>query len=200
MTYSEALQILQNTSPLRITVSGDIGSGKSTFAKRLAQELNIPRVYAGGLFREKAQELGITLDELNARLEKDDTLDREIDEKQRTKAREHDRIISEGRTAWYFVENPDVKVFLAVNPQTAAQRIWDDTSDNRDRYGSIEELAQANIDRKASEEKRYQRYYGISAYDRSNFDVVIDTTNLSIQEVFETTLVAIAQHARSQNT
>jgi len=197
MTYTEALKILKDTSPLRITVSGDIGSGKSTFAKHLAQELNIPRVYAGGLFREKAKELNMTLDALQTRLEEDDALDREIDELQRMKAREHERIVSEGRTAWYFVENPDVRVFLAVDPHAAAQRIWKDTNDNRDKYRSIDELAQANITRKASEETRYHRYYGISAYDPKNFDVVIDTSELGIQEVFEKTVIEMAKALQS---
>jgi len=35
MTFQDALEKLKNTSPLRLTVSGDIGSGKSTFMNLL---------------------------------------------------------------------------------------------------------------------------------------------------------------------
>ena len=39
MTFDEALAKLKNASPLRITVSGDIGSGKSTFTKDITSVL-----------------------------------------------------------------------------------------------------------------------------------------------------------------
>lgn len=193
MTYNEALKKLKNTSPLRITVSGDIGSGKSTFAKRLAEVLNVPRNYVGQMMRDEAAAKGLTLDDFNKLLNENDEVDRRLDELQRQKSIHIERGIFEGRTAWHFVESPDVKVFLAVDPQSAAQRIWKDQNDNRDKYGSVEELRQANAERKASEEKRYQRYYNINVYDHNNFDVVIDTSHLTIDEVFKQTVIAIAQ-------
>ncbi len=194
MTFDEAIAKLNNTSPLRITVSGDIGSGKSTFAKQLAEKLEIPRNYVGQMMRDEAAAKGLSLDDFNKLLNEDDEVDRRLDELQREKSIHTERGIFEGRTAWYFVENPDVKVFLAVDPQAAAQRIWKDKNDNRDKYGSVEELVQANTERKASEEKRYQGYYNINVYDLENFDVVTDTSDLTIDEVFEQTVIAIARH------
>lgn len=194
MIYKEAIELLKNTNPLRITVSGDIGSGKSTFAKRLAQELDIPRTYIGELMREAAEKRNMTLDEFNELLEKDMIVDREMDEMQRTKSKEISRGIFEGRMAWHFVETPDVRVFLNVKPSAAAQRIWNDKNDQRDKYQSVEELTKANVSRKQSEEKRYQTYYGLSAYDLQNFDVVMDTTDLSIDEVFQNTVIQIATY------
>lgn len=195
MTFSEALQLLKDRDVLRITVSGDIGSGKSTFAKHLAEELDVPRTYIGKIMREIAQQRGVTLDELSKEFEGDDSFDRELDKIQADRSKEMAKGVFEGRVAWHFVENPDVRVFLKVDPQVAAERLWQDRDNPlRDKYNSVEEILEADEKRKQSEEARYQKFYGISAYDLDNFDVVIDTSNMTIEEVFETTVIKIAEH------
>ncbi len=193
MTFDEALSKIKNTSPLRITVSGDIGAGKSTFAKHLAEDLDLPRIYIGGLMREEAAKRNMTLDEFNTLLEQDDQVDRDMDALQHEKSKEILRGIFEGRTAWHFVHEPTVRVFLAANDEVAANRIWSDNNDMRDQYESKEQLMDANKQRKASEQKRYHDYYGIDAYDQNNFDVHIDTSDLDIDEVYEQAVISIAQ-------
>lgn len=193
MSFEEAFDFLRNRTPLRITVSGDIGAGKSTFAKHLASDLDIPRIYIGQLMREEAAKRGLTLDEFNAKLEEDDEIDRYMDALQTNKSKEYERGIFEGRVSWYFVESPDAKLFFTVNQHLAAERIFADKSDLRDTYGSVDELAKANEERKQSEETRYQNYYGISAYNPENFDLVIDTTEMNIQEVYEHTVICLAE-------
>lgn len=193
MTFEKALEILKERNILRITISGDIGAGKSTFAKNLAQLLDVPRVYIGQFMREEAKERGISLDELNALLEKDDEIDRKMDALQREKAREIEKGVFEGRTSWYFVENPDVRMFFSVRPKVAAERIWDDENDLRDRYESIEKLMVANDKRKASEVKRYENYYGIDVYDEDNFDIIIDTSDIGVEEVLKEGIIELAK-------
>ncbi|MBT3230509.1 AAA family ATPase [Candidatus Uhrbacteria bacterium] len=194
MTYDEAIEKLKRADRLIITVSGDIGAGKSTFAKRLAQELEIPRIYIGQFIREEAAKRKITLDELNKLQETDDTLDRYFDEMLRERSTQVKKGVFEGRTAWHFVENPTVKIFLSVDPNVATDRIWTDRSDKRDQYGTKEALRVANEERKASEIKRYQNYYGIDAYDHANFDIVVDTSNLDLDEVYQKTVIKIAKN------
>jgi cytidylate kinase len=194
MTYEKALETLKNRSTLRVTVSGDIGSGKSTFAKRLAEELDVSRIYIGQLMREEAAKRNMTLSDFNALLEVDDKVDREMDALTTARSKEFSKGVFEGRVAWYFVEAPDAKVFLSVDPLVAAERIWNDqTNSLRDKYGSAKEIVIANEERKNSEEKRYHDYYGISAYDEKNFDVIIDTTNINQEETFQATVIAIAE-------
>ncbi|MFH1631921.1 MAG: (d)CMP kinase [bacterium] len=194
MTFDEAINFLQQRTPLRITLSGDIGSGKSTFSKRLVEELGIERVSAGELMREEAKRRGITLDELNEIYEQDDKSDRRLDKMQQEKAREVERGVFEGRLAWHFVENPDARVFLAADPEVAAERVWGDMNNpQRDKYESQESLRKANIERKKSETKRYKEYYDLDAYDRANFDVAVDTSKLSIDEVYKQTIIKIAE-------
>lgn len=196
--FSDALAFLKTVSPLRITVSGEIGSGKSTFAKHLAEDLEIPRTYIGGLMREEAARRGMTMDTFGTLLTTDDAVDRTMDELQRQKARETERGIFEGRTAWHFVEQPDVKLFFVVDPRHAAERLLADTAANRDRYHSVEEVLKANEERKGVENKRYHDYYGIDAYDRANFDLVIDTSNATIEEVYQSTVEKIADFLQKQ--
>lgn len=192
MTYQEALDFLKTQDPLRITVSGDIGAGKSTFSKHLAEELDIPRIYIGQFMREEAKKRGITLDELNALMETDDTIDRQMDAMQLERSQETERGVFEGRTSWYFVEQADVRVFFTVDPRLATERIWNDNNALRDKYETVDDLMKANELRKASENARYGQYYGIDAYDLDNFDLVIDTSKLDIQEVFEEAVIRIA--------
>ncbi|MBT4857214.1 AAA family ATPase [Candidatus Uhrbacteria bacterium] len=199
MTFDEALAKLKNASPLRITVSGDIGSGKSTFTKRLAAELDIPRTYVGQMMRDEAAARGLSLDDFNKLLNEDDEVDRRLDELQREKSVDIERGVFEGRTSWHFVVDPKITVFLSVDPDAAANRIWKDDNANRDAYESVDDLIKANVERKASEEKRYQAYYNISAYNLENFDVTIDTTPLTLDEVFEQTVIAIATHLHSES-
>ncbi|MDP2631155.1 MAG: cytidylate kinase family protein [Candidatus Uhrbacteria bacterium] len=194
MDSKDPLEYLKKSNPLRITVSGDIGAGKSTFSKRLAQELGIPRIYAGGLMREEATKLNVTLDELSNAWEKNDTGDKELDALVKARSEMLARGVFEGRLAWHFVKNPDVRVFISVDPEIAAKRIWNDSSNPlRDKYKSIDALKKANLERKKSETARYKNYYGLDAYDASNFDVIIDSGNLSIEQVFEEAVTKIAE-------
>lgn len=198
MTYQEALELLKHVSPLRITISGDIGAGKSTFAKRLAEELEIPRIYIGQFMREEAAKRGMTLEEFGKLQETDDSIDRMMDEMQKKRSRDIERGVFEGRTSWHFVENPDVKVFLHVNQDIGAERVWEDKKNQlRDRYTSLEEVKERNQRRKENEMKRYREYYDIDAYDHGNFDVVIDTSKQAIDEVFQDGVVQIAEFLKN---
>ncbi|RLG57107.1 MAG: cytidylate kinase, partial [Candidatus Hydrothermarchaeota archaeon] len=65
---------------LVITISGLIGSGKTTVAKALAEKLMLRHVQAGMVFREMAKERGMSLQEFSKLAEKDKSFDRLVDE------------------------------------------------------------------------------------------------------------------------
>ena len=189
----QALEKLRSTSPLRITVSGDIGSGKSTFAKHLADDLHIERIYIGALMREEAARRNLSLDELMQLLIADDSFDRQVDALQNEKSKTMERGIFEGRTSWHFVDQPTVRVFFKVDPRASAQRLWNSDDPSRDKYQSIDEIVAANELRKSAEEKRYQAFYNIDVYDPKNFDVIVDTSNKSIEDVYQEAIIAISE-------
>ncbi|MFA6131006.1 MAG: cytidylate kinase family protein [Patescibacteria group bacterium] len=197
MTTYEALAFIKTIDPLRITVSGDIGSGKSTFTTHLAEALDLPRISIGDFMREEAIARGITLTELGAEQEKNDELDRKMDAKQHERSQEVNRGIFEGRTSWHFVVDPKIRVFLAVDPLEGAKRVLaDSTNPKREHFETLEEVKAANERRKQSEITRYQTYYHIDIFDPKNFDVFINTTPLSVHEVFEKTVVSIANYLK----
>jgi CMP/dCMP kinase len=106
-----------------ISFSGAEGAGKSTIAKMLAEKLNWPRYYMGGLRRQKAKERGLTLAQYNELGEKDPATDREVDEYQKELGEKEDNFIIEGRTSWYFIPH-SIKIYLDVNDEEGAKRVY----------------------------------------------------------------------------
>jgi cytidylate kinase len=171
-----------------ISFGGNAGSGKSTIAQMLADKLGWPRYYIGGLRREKARERGLTLAEYNKLGETDPATDFEVDEYQKELAGKEDNFVIEGRTSWYFIPQ-SLKIFLTVDERVGAERILAELkqANNRNEKSveTIEEMIAINRERKESDERRYRKFYhDIEVYDPKNFDFVVDTTDLTPEQVF----------------
>lgn len=178
-----------------ITISGAGGSGKSTIAKKLAEDLGWPRYYIGGIRREKARERSMTLAEYNKLGETDPSTDIEVDEYQKELGEKQDNFIMEGRTSWHFIPN-SFKIYLDVQEKEGAKRVFKELQGEHkrnedkalDNYGSV---LKSMRERKKSDIRRYKKYYNIDAYNSKNYDYVLDTTNLSKNEVFQAVKMAI---------
>ena len=166
-----------------ITICGVLGSGKSTAAKRISAALTYPHFSAGDFMREMATERGISLAELGPLAESDKEIDKEIDRRQKEYMDTHDNFVIDSRLGWFFAPN-SFKVFLSLDPQTSAERLFADLqSKNTARFGetskgvlSIEELKAKQADRLRSEHARYKEYYGIDdMFTPEHFDLIIDT-------------------------
>jgi CMP/dCMP kinase len=171
-----------------ISISGAEGSGKSTIAKMLAAKLGWPRYYIGGIRREKAKERGLTLEEYNKLGEVDPTTDLEVDEYQKKLGETQDNFIIEGRTSWYFIPQ-SFKIFLDVAFIEGAKRVFGALKESNDRnegrnLQSEEDVLRSLINRRESDKLRYDKYFGIDVFDLSNYDFVLDTTSLNIEQVF----------------
>ncbi len=171
-----------------ISLSGAPGSGKSTVAKKLAEELGWERYYMGGLRREKAKQRGLTLAEYNQLGETDPETDKEVDQYQRELGKKKDNFIIEGRTSWYFIPH-SFKIYIDVEAQEGAKRIFKSlkAKDNRNEDKDLnnwESVLQSNQERVASDSRRYQKYYNIDICDLKNYDFYLDTSKLTIEEVF----------------
>ena len=178
-----------------IALSGTPGSGKSTVGKKLADHLGWPRYYIGGIRREMARKRGITLGEYNKLGETDPSTDREPDEYQKKLGETHDNFIIEGRTSWYFIPHA-FKIFLDVDEHAGAERVWKELQKENTRneaagLQSVEDVLQSHRERKHSDALRYKAYYNIDAYDPKQYDVVIDTTSLNPDQVFNEVLKTV---------
>ncbi len=172
-----------------ISLSGAQGSGKSTIAQMLAVKLNWPRYYVGGFRREAAKARGLTLAQYNALGEEDFSTDREFDEFQKKLGETKDNFIIEGRTSWYFIPH-SVKIYLDVNPDEGAKRIFSHLQQKNDRnedenLDSWQAVKASNERRLASDNLRYQKYYGFNVHEHKHYDFCLDTSSLSIDEVFD---------------
>ena len=80
---------------------------------------------------------------------------------------------------------PDAfSVRLTVNSKEAARRLFYDVSrGEEDRYSSIEEAEKAREERRIGEVKRYLERYGVNLEDESNYDLIIDTSNLRVEDI-----------------
>ena len=178
-----------------ITISGTPGSGKSTAAEMLAKKLKAERIYVGGIRRELAREKGMTLQELNQYAATHPETDVDVDKMAANKARELEKkgvmVIVEGRTQFHFLPE-SIKIFMKVKPEEGAKRIWKDLQNkatqekrNEGNIASFEAMKKRIYEREEEDATRYKKYYGIDHRDESQYDIVIDTTTITPEQVVE---------------
>ena len=91
---------------------------------------------------------------------------------------------------------PDAfSVRLTVNSKEAARRLFYDVSrGEEDRYSSIEEAEKAREERRIGEVKRYLERYGVNLEDESNYDLIIDTSDLKVEDIAKNILEKEKMH------
>ncbi len=169
-----------------ITICGDLGSGKSTVAKILSSRLGFKRKSVGDLMGELAIKRGISLMEISKKAENDGgEIDKILDNEQKKLNESKENIIFDSRLGWFFIPN-SFKIYLKVDINVAAERIFNDKREDEKENTSLEETKRNMILRKQSEIERYKKYYNIEKYDdENNFDIIVDTTNITAEEVAE---------------
>lgn len=162
-----------------IVISGPAGSGKTTYAKRLAEKLSLRYFSAGSIFREIAQEKGLSLVELSKLAEKDYSIDLEIDKKTFEEAKKGNVVIDGHLTAWVVKELADIAIYVTAPLIVRVKRIAE-----RDRK-PLKEAYYETVRREFSQRRRFIEIYGIDVTDISWFDLVINTEKYTIDEVYE---------------
>ena len=191
-----------------ITISGTPGSGKSTVAKILVEKLKAERIYVGGIRREIARKKGWTLEELNKYAQTHPETDVDVDKDVTVQARQLEKagkkVIVEGRTQYHFLPE-SIKIYIKVEPEEGARRIWNDLQEkelrdqrNEGNIASFEQMKLRMKQRQNEDIKRYQKYYSINPYDESHYDLVVDSTAISAEEVAEKILSYVKKYLRKQ--
>ncbi len=158
-----------------ITISGFIGSGKTTVAKALSRRFGLRHISAGGVFRAMAKEKGLTLEEFTKLAEEDPGIDREVDARQMEMAKRDDSVI-DGRLSGWLVD-ADIKIWLKAPLDIRAKRVAKRESKE---YGRA---LQETRNREESEIRRYRELYNIDMQDLTPYNVIIDTTLWNAREV-----------------
>jgi len=162
--------------PLVVTISGLHGSGKSTYAKALAEEFKLRYVSAGQLFRDIAKDKGVSMEELIQITADDSEIDCIIDERTRREAEKGDVILDGQLAGWMAKDKASLKIFLTAPEDVRIRRIAE-----RDSVDFEKAKAQTVLREKA-ERERYKRYYDIDITDISTYDLIMDTSLLPLEE------------------
>lgn len=182
---------------MKITVSGIVGSGKTTISKMISERLELERHYVGGMMRDMAAERGKTLQELTEDAKTDKSIDLELDRRQRDLNDGDVKFVVDSRLGFYFI--PDsYKVFLRVDLPEAARRIYG-ANRGEEKYSNEEECLMYLKKRIDSESIRYKKYYGINFPNDEDFDLVVDTTGRGVEEIVEEILSSIPDESRDEN-
>jgi cytidylate kinase len=166
-----------------ISITGDLGSGKSTVSDVLKERLNYDYLYTGKIQREIANRYKMTTMELNKYAETHPEIDAEIDATFRS-LNQSTNLIVDSRLAWFFIPQ-SFKVFLKTNLIISINRISGDKQRINEKYLSKEEASKNITARKLSENKRYIELYGANCADLSNFNLIIDTSFITPERVAE---------------
>lgn len=186
-----------------ITISGQPGTGTTSIATALKDELDAEYVNAGSIFRALAEEHDMTLDEFSKHVNKNPDIDREIDYQLRQAVEEFLDTSSEPHST--SDQHEDLQISIDVDTDAeymilesrlagwiagsdATFRIWcqaplsircDRIDDSTDR----EEHADALLERQNDEEMRYKQWYDIDITDTTIYDLVINTSRWSPEAV-----------------
>ena len=171
---------------MKFTITGYMGSGKSTICDILNREYNFRVVSAGAIFRK----IGVdnnqsVLDMTRDLATKDDTrIDNYIDEKikqEAKEAKEDENVIFDSRLAWHFIDS-SFNIFIVVSPYQAALRTYLTRVNEDEKYSNLQDTIDGLVERRVLENKRYKKIYGVNCEDLNNYDLVIDTSYISALE------------------
>ena len=167
-----------------ISITGRLGSGKSTVCGIMKERYGFEIFSTGTINREYARRLGISTLELNKRLNDDPSLDHEIDGTvtKLSEERKDEKLIFDSRMAWHFAKNT-FKIFLTIDAMEAARRVMLNQRGAEEHYDTVEEACQKLVERSRVERDRFVDIYGVDYYDYNNFDIVVDTTSRTPEEV-----------------
>ncbi|MCR5086617.1 MAG: dephospho-CoA kinase [Lachnospiraceae bacterium] len=163
---------------MHITLTGNLGSGKSTICRLLEQQYGYEVFSTGKVIRQIADDLNISVLEMNELMSKDHKYDHMIDDKTAQISRENQEksILFDSRLAWHFVEK-SFKVFLSVDLAEAARRVYADASRGEvESYKSEADAAEQLAARAANEDARYEELYGIHYFDFDNYNLILDSS------------------------
>jgi cytidylate kinase len=170
-----------------LIINGNLGAGKTAVGKILAERLSFKFLSSGNFFREEAVSRDITFDELHKLMIEDSSIDKMLDERLQKFLSSSTHYVIDSRMAAFF-EPGAFKVFLSVDPLVGAERIFDDIQKNPLRHSeasaqNVSEVLDFNIRRAESEKIRYQELYGFNHLDTSLYDLVLDTSASSPEDL-----------------
>jgi CMP/dCMP kinase len=162
---------------IKIAISGRSGCGNTTVSRMVAEKLNLK--FINFTFRSLAEEKNTTLKNILELAGKDDSIDKEVDERQTKLAAESGGCVLGSRLAVWILKEADLKVYLDAEPHIRASRIV--TREG----GKLDEVAAFTAERDKRDHDRYLRLYGIDTDDYKFVDLVIDAGSYTAEQIMD---------------
>ena len=175
----------------KISLAGDLGSGKSTASKILMARTGAEYYSTGTICRREAAKHGMTIDEFNRYMESHPEVDKMIDDSLIALSDDPRTLVIDSRMAFHFVKGT-FRVYLTTEARTSAERILGDKRVGES-FDTVEETAKRVAARRQSENLRYFEKYGVHIMDMMNYDLVLDTTAIAPDLVAELILTSLQQ-------
>ncbi|HKZ88023.1 MAG TPA: cytidylate kinase family protein [Candidatus Bathyarchaeia archaeon] len=172
-----------------VCISGMAGTGKSTLAKKLAQKYGLKYYSGGDALRALAAAAGFNSSgngwwespeglSFLAKRAKNPSFDKAVDGKLLEYAAQGNVLLDSWTMPWLVKEG--FKIWLAASAEKQAERIA-----QRDRM-TLAEAREALKEKEAMTKAIYKELYGFAlGEDFAPFNLVLDTDNLSADEVFQ---------------
>jgi len=172
-----------------ISISGQAGSGKTSTGRALAKKLKYKFYDIGTLRKLAAMKRGMTIEEYNMYGLTHSETDIDADGEAIRLGKLEDNFVIQGRVAYYFIPQ-SLKVYLTVSIDVAARRILLDKNNpernSQTKTSTISQIKKLCVERDESDILRYSKIYGIKNFtDKKNYDLVIDTSKLTITETVD---------------
>ena len=176
---------------LTVAIGGLHGTGKTTYARAIAETFKLRHVSAGEAFRRLAESLNLTLQQLTERAARDRSIDERVDGMVREEALRGGVVVDGLLSAW-MAENAQVKICLQAPDEVRFQRIA-----KRDGL-TFEEAKRLTLEREEAERRRYKQYYGINLDDLSVYDIVFNTELLPLEAGVKVLTDVVKEYVRSR--
>ena len=181
-----------------ITMWWKAWSGKGTVSKLLAEKLWYEIISIWDMKRKLAAEMWINIIEFNKMWddpEKSAEFDLKYEEYQKS-LNLSDNIILDSRLG-FFAQPKAFKILLDVDEKIAGERIFKakrETDKNTTKKHAIDEVKERN----SSDEARYMKLYNVDLWNAENYNLVIDTSERSPEEVVEIILDELNAYKRKK--
>jgi len=159
--------------PSRITISGEVASGKSTVGKLLAERLGYGFTSIGHSTREEAEARGMDIVAFQRACLADPEMDKRIDREFAAKCNASNHMVIDYRLGFHFVEQA-FHVFLRISGPKAMERLR--------KAGRTNETHHTLSERNDTFRQQFQQAYGVDHTDPTHYDLVVDLDALSSPE------------------
>ena len=173
-------------------------SGKWTVSKLLAEKLWYEIVSIWDMKRKLAAEMWINIIEFNKMGDNPENA-KEFDlkyEEFQQNLKLTDNIILDSRL-WFYAQPKAFKILLDVDEEIAGERIFK-AERSTDKHATKNHAINEVKERNSSDKERYMKLYNVDLWDPNNYNLVIDTSERTPEEVLEIILDEFKAYKRKK--